>query len=86
MMQEKADAELMETRAAGKRATRTTSPQPPVFHRDTAAGRMTKPTGRYSNRLPSRPDLKTLEDQGVDKHLADRARKAGAKVENFPPF
>ncbi len=46
--------------------TLSVSPDTPV------AGRLAKPTGRPAkNRVAKKPDLPTLLDQGIDKHLAD---------------
>jgi len=46
------------------------------------AGKQAKPTGRPSrNRVPKRPDLPSLADRGVDKHLADRARRLFRMIE-----
>ena len=48
-----------------------------LIEADRLAGRLAKPTGRPAkNRVAKKPDLPTLADQGIDKNLADRARKA----------
>jgi hypothetical protein len=45
-----------------------------VIDEDRKAGRLAKPPGVSKDRVRKRPDLPTLADQGVDKHLADHAR------------
>ena|SRR5277367_3533352 len=42
------------------------------------AGRLAKPPGVRKDRAAKKPDLPTLADQGIDKNLPDRARKAVA--------
>ena len=44
------------------------------------AGLMAKPPGhnQYVDRVADRPEAPTLSDAGIDKHLADRARKTAA--------
>jgi hypothetical protein len=37
-----------------------------------------KPPGKKKDRVSKKPDLPSLADQGIDKNLADRARKAAA--------
>jgi N6-adenosine-specific RNA methylase IME4 len=52
---------------------------------DRKAGKLAKATGGRrpkGHRVAKKPDVKTLADQGIDKNLADRARKSAAMSED----
>ena len=58
-----------------------------LMEEDRKAGKLAKPPGGSKqrpkkDRVAKQPDVKTLLDQGIDKNLADRARKAAAMSED----
>jgi hypothetical protein len=75
------DGELIaQATAVRKRAERRLGE---LIEADRKAGKLAKPPGGSNkrprkDRVVKKPDLKTLADQGIDKNLADRARKAAA--------